>query len=59
MNDSFPKYVLAFLALVYLLSSAAEIWMSKNGADIVFESTKTLVPHIAMFLLGFYFSRRE
>lgn len=58
MNDSFPKYILAFLALIYLLSSAAEIFMVKDGTSIVFESVKTLVPHISMFLLGFYFSKR-
>jgi hypothetical protein len=59
MNDSFPKYVLAFLAILYLLASVAEIWMTKNGADVVFESTKTLVPHISMFLLGYHFSERK
>ncbi len=58
MTDSFPKYVLAFLALIYLLSGATEVIMVKGGAQEVFESVKTLVPHISMFLLGFYFSKR-
>jgi hypothetical protein len=58
MTDSFPKYVLAFLALIYLLSGAAEVIMVKGGIQEVFESVKTLVPHISMFLLGFYFSKR-
>jgi thymidylate synthase (FAD) len=58
MNDSFPKYVLTFLALIYLLSGVAEVIMVKGGTQEVFESVKTLVPHISMFLLGFYFSKR-
>lgn len=58
MTDNFPKYILAFLALIYLLSSATEVMMVKDGAAAVFESTKTLVPHIGMFILGFYFSRK-
>jgi hypothetical protein len=58
MNDSFPKYVLTFLALIYLLSGVAEVIMVKGGTEAVFESVKTLVPHISMFLLGFYFSKK-
>lgn len=58
MNDNFAKYVLAFLGVIYLLGSAAEILMVKDGASLVFESVKTLVPHTGMFLLGFYFSKR-
>lgn len=58
MTENFPKYVLGFLALIYLLSSVAEVVMVKNGAEAVFESVKTLVPHIGMFIMGFYFSRR-
>jgi len=59
MTDNFPKYVLAFLALIYLLSSIAEILLVKDGAQVVFESAKTMVPHISMFLLGYYFSKRD
>lgn len=58
MNDGFAKYVLVFLAIIYLLSGTAEVIMIKNGAEVVFESAKTLVPHIGMFILGFYFSKR-
>jgi hypothetical protein len=32
--------------------------MVKDGAAAVFESAKTLVPHIGMFILGFYFSKK-
>jgi len=58
MNETFPKYVLAFLGILYLLSCVAEVLMVKSGAEAVFESVKTLVPHVSMFILGFYFSRR-
>ena len=58
MNESLAKYVLLFLAAVYILSGTAETLMSKDGAHTVFEATKTLVPHIGMFVLGFYFSRK-
>ncbi len=58
MNDNFPKYVLAFLALIYLIASISEIIMVKDGAQAVFESAKTLVPHVGMFILGFYFSKK-
>ena len=58
MNDNVAKYVLGFLAVMYLLSCVAEIIATKNGAEIVFESVKTLVPHMSMFILGFYFSKR-
>lgn len=58
MNDSFPKYVLAFLAIIYLLSCIAEIAMVKDGAAAVFESIRTVVPHLAMFLLGIWFGRK-
>ena len=58
MNDSFAKYVLGFLALIYLLGCTAEILMVKNGAEAVFEAVKALVPHMSMFILGFYFSRK-
>jgi thymidylate synthase ThyX len=58
MNDNFPKYVLIFLAIVYLTASISEIIMVKNGAEAVFESAKTLVPHIGMFIMGFYFSKK-
>lgn len=58
MNEDFAKYVLMFLGAIYLLGSVAEIFMTKDGASMVFESVKTLVPHISMFLLGFYFSRK-
>ncbi len=59
MTENFPKYVLGFLALMYLVSGVAEIVMTKNGAEMVFDSVKTLVPHIGMFILGFYFSERK
>ena len=58
MTESFPKYILAFLAVIYLASSIAEIVLVKNGAEAVFESVKTLVPHVGMFILGLYFSKR-
>lgn len=59
MNSSFPKYVLTFLAIVYMMASISEIIMIKDGAQIVFESAKTLVPHVGMFILGFYFSKKQ
>lgn len=58
MTENFAKYVLAFLALLYLTSGVAEIVEVKNGAEAVFESVKTLVPHMTMFILGYYFSRK-
>jgi hypothetical protein len=58
MTESIAKYILAFLAVLYLISSVAEIVMVKGGAEAVFESVKTLVPHMTMFILGFYFSRK-
>jgi hypothetical protein len=57
MNKNFSKYILAFLGILYLMSCVGEIMMVKNGAEAVFESVKTLVPHMGMFILGFYFSR--
>ena len=59
MSENFAKYVLIFLALVYLIASVSEIIMIKNGAEAVFESAKTLVPHVGMFILGFYFSKKD
>lgn len=58
MNENFVKYVLAFLAVIYLLSGIVEVFMTTNGADVVFQSVDKLVPHIGMFLLGFYFSKK-
>jgi hypothetical protein len=58
MSDNFPKYMLAFLALIYLLSCSAEVLLVKSGVELVFESVKSLVPHMTMFILGFYFSRK-
>ncbi len=58
MNDNFAKYILVFLALTYFLGCAGEAIFVKNGAEAVFESTKTFVPHMMTFILGFYFSRR-
>lgn len=58
MNIKLAKYVLGFLAVMYLFSSVAEIVMVKNGAEAVFQSIEKLVPHIAMFVLGTLFSRR-
>lgn len=58
MNENFPKYVLIFLGLVYLMACISEIAMVKDGAQVVFESAKTLVPHVGMFILGFYFSKK-
>lgn len=58
MNTKFAKAVLGFLGAMYLLACVAEIVVVKNGAEAVFESVKTLVPHIGMFILGFYFSRK-
>ena len=59
MNENFPKYVLGFLGFIYLVGCTAEICMVKSGAEAVFESIKTLVPHMSMFILGFYFSKRS
>ena len=56
--DNFPKYILGFLGIMYLVACVAEIAMVKSGAEAVFESVKTLVPHMGMFILGFYFSKR-
>jgi hypothetical protein len=58
MTDNFPKYILAFLALIYLLACVAEVWMVKNGAAAVFDSVEKVVPHIVIFVLGYYFSRK-
>jgi hypothetical protein len=58
MNETFAKYVLTFLAFIYVLSGTAEIVLVNDGATMVFQSVEKLVPHVGMFLLGFYFSRR-
>jgi hypothetical protein len=58
MGDNFPKYVLAFLALVYLIACVSEIAMVKSGVEAVFESVKTVVPHLTMLVLGYYFSKK-
>ena len=58
MDSSFPKYALGFLAAFYLMSSVAEIFMVKDGAAAVFESVRTIVPHLSMFLLGLYFNKK-
>jgi uncharacterized membrane protein len=58
MGDNFPKYILAFLGLIYLMASIAEIVTVKGGTQLVFESVKTFVPHMMTFILGFYFSRK-
>ena len=57
-TDNFPKYVLAFLALIYLLACIAEIWAVKGGAAAVFESVEKVVPHIAMLVIGYLFSKK-
>jgi hypothetical protein len=59
MSDNFAKYVLAFLAVVYLMSCVAEIWMVKDGAEAVFESVEKIVPHIGMFILGLTFAKNK
>jgi len=60
MTDShFPKYVLIFLGVAYAAACIGEATMVKNGPELVFESVKTLTPHIAMFILGFYMSGRK
>jgi uncharacterized membrane protein len=56
---SIAKYILVFLALLYFVASIAEIVMVKEGAEKVFESVRTLAPHMAMFVLGYYFSHKE
>jgi hypothetical protein len=58
MDQQLAKYVLGFLALIYVLGCVAETFMITNGAQLVFESVKTLVPHMGMFILGFYFSKK-
>lgn len=58
MSEKIAQYVLSFLAVIYLLSCVSEVLMSTNGAQAVFESVEKLVPHIGMFILGFYFSRK-
>jgi hypothetical protein len=59
MNDNFAKYVLAFLGLMYLMACVAEIWMVKDGVEAVFESVKTVVPHLVMFMVGMCFSKNS
>lgn len=58
MENNFPKYLIIFLILVYFISCVAEILAVKNGVEAVFESVRTFVPHITMFMLGLYFSRK-
>jgi hypothetical protein len=58
MTDSLPKYVLAFLALIYLVACVAEIWAVKGGASAVFESVEKVVPHLSMLVLGYLFSKK-
>ena len=58
MSENFPKYILVFLGGIYLISGVAEVIMVKNGAEMFFQATDKLVPHMAMFILGFYFSRK-
>ena len=58
MKENFPQYILIFLGVTYFLGCLSEVVMVKNGTELVFESVKTLVPHMAMFILGFYFSRK-
>jgi len=58
MNDGFTKSALAFLAFMYLVACVAEVFMVKNGTEAVFESIKSVVPHMAMFLLGVSYGRR-
>jgi hypothetical protein len=58
MTDSFPKYILVFLALIYLVACVAEIWAVKGGAAAVFESVEKVVPHLAMLVIGYLFSRK-
>ena len=59
MNDNFPKHILVFLGFVYLVACVAEIAFVKTGTELVFESVRNLVPHMAMFILGFYFSKKD
>ena len=59
MSDSnFSKYVLVFIGASYVLACAGEALLVKNGVELAFESIKSVMPHMAMFILGFYFSKR-
>jgi hypothetical protein len=58
MNENFPKQILTFLGGIYFLGCVGEVVMVKDGAALVFQSVEKLVPHMAMFILGFYFSRK-
>ena len=58
MNETLAKYILSFLAIIYLTSSIAEIILVKNGAEMVFQSVEKLVPHMGMFILGTLFSKK-
>ena len=59
MKENFPKYIIGFLGLIYLGSCFSEAWLVKGGVEAVFESVKTFVPHMTMFIVGYYFSRRD
>lgn len=59
VKDNFPKYILGFLAIIYLLGCAGEAIFVKGGVDQVFQSIEKFVPHVMMFILGFYLSRRD
>lgn len=59
MNNSVFKYILLFLATIYVLSGISEIFLVKNGAEAVFLSVEKFVPHVAMFVLGLYFSKKD
>ncbi len=58
-ESNFPRYVLIFLGVIYLLGCIGEAVLVKNGAEMAFESIKTLVPHIGMFILGYYMSNNK
>ena len=58
MNDNFSKYILAFLAIIYLLGCTGEAILVKGGIEQVFQSVEKFVPHMMIFILGFYFSKR-
>jgi len=59
MNENFPKYILAFLGITYFLGCLGEVILVKGGAEAAFQSIEKLVPHMAMFILGFYFSAKK
>jgi hypothetical protein len=47
-----------FLAALYLFGCVGEAILVKGGPEQVFQSIEKFVPHMVMFILGLYFSRK-